>query len=294
MNEVEKIKITADCSSGLEYAPFSHHIQLTRTCIYFDKEEFVDGIDITADSFYEKLKTTSMIPTTSAPTLQEILKTIEDAKKEGYTDIIHFPISFGLSTYGQSLKNRIDDLDLNIRYHVFNSNTACLMQGYTAKYAEILADKHYSVATIFEECEKLSRQIRAYFVVDDLKYLVKSGRLGQLRGYIGDIIKIKPIITFNEEGKLVTHEQVRTHRKAIERCIQLVLEQVKSLKDFILLVGHTGRYEDALEIQKRLQKEVPNAKRIEIFTIAPTVGAHIGNGILGVGCINLEGLKEEL
>ena len=55
MNEVEKIKITADCSSGLEYAPFSHHIQLTRTCIYFDKEEFVDGIDITADSFYEKL-----------------------------------------------------------------------------------------------------------------------------------------------------------------------------------------------------------------------------------------------
>ena len=47
MNEVEKIKITADCSSGLEYAPFSHHIQLTRTCIYFDKEEFVDGIDIT-------------------------------------------------------------------------------------------------------------------------------------------------------------------------------------------------------------------------------------------------------
>ena len=54
MNEVEKIKITADCSSGLEYAPFSHHIQLTRTWICFEKEEFGGGIDITGDSFEEK------------------------------------------------------------------------------------------------------------------------------------------------------------------------------------------------------------------------------------------------
>ena len=233
MKEVNKIKITADCSSGLEYAPFSHHIQLTRTAIYFDKEEFIDGIDITADAFYEKLKTTSVIPTTSAPTLQEILKTIDQAKVEKATDIIHFPISFGLSTYGESLKKRIEDLDVGIRYHVFNSKLACLLQGYCAKYAEILADKHYSVEEIFQQCMLLSQQIKAFFVVDDLKYLVKSGRLNSFKGYIGEIIKIKPIITFNQEGKLVTYEQVRTHKKAIERCIQLTLDLAKNYQNFI-------------------------------------------------------------
>ena len=294
MEKEVKIKITADCSSGLEYAPFEHTIPLTRTSIYFEKDEYVDGIDITADEFYEKLKHTDIIPTTSAPTLQAILKAIEECKKDECTDIIHFPISFGLSTYGQFLKTRIDDLDLKINYHVFNPKTACLMQGYLAKYAEILANKGYNVQEIFEECEKLSQQMKAYFVVDDLKYLVKSGRLGQLRGYLGDIIKIKPIITFNEEGKLVTHEQVRTHKKAIERCFQLILEASLDKTDFILLVGHTGRYEDAKQLKSHLEQKIQNAKRVEIFTIPPTVGAHIGNGILGMAIIDLQGLKEKL
>ena len=294
MEKTKKIGITADCSSNLEYAPFKHNIKITRTCIYFDKEQFVDGIDITADDFYKKLLTTDIIPTTSAPTLQEVVKAVEECKKEGCDTVIHFPISFGLSTYGQNLKQRIDDLDLGVDFHVINPNTACLMQGYQAHLAEIMASKNYSIEEIEQECHKLDLQTKIYFVVDDLKYLVKNGRLSSFKGYLGSFMKIKPIITFSEDGKLVTREQVRTQRKAIERCIEHLIEETKDKKDFVVLVAHTGNYENAVLIRDHLKKIVPNAKRYEIFVIPPTVGAHVGNGILGVGYMGLEGIKVDL
>lgn len=81
-----KIGITSDCSSGLEYAPFEHHIKITRTTIHFKDEELIDGIDIKAEEFYRRLKETDIVPSTSAPSLGEISKRVEELKAEGCTD----------------------------------------------------------------------------------------------------------------------------------------------------------------------------------------------------------------
>ena len=104
-----KIGITADCSSGLEYAPFKHNIKITRTTIHFGEKELVDGIDITADEFYKELEASDIVPSTSAPTPKEIIRCVEEYRKEGYTTVIHFPISFGLSAYGENLQAFSDD-----------------------------------------------------------------------------------------------------------------------------------------------------------------------------------------
>ena len=56
-----KIGITADCSSGLEYAPFEHNVKITRTTINFDGNILVDGVDVTADQFYEMLETSDIV-----------------------------------------------------------------------------------------------------------------------------------------------------------------------------------------------------------------------------------------
>ena len=156
---MKKIGITADCSSGLEYAPFEHNIKITRTTIHFGDETLVDGIDITADEFYERLKTTDVIPSTSAPSPKSVLDAIDSLKKEGCTEIIHFPISFGLSDYGKNLKSSLEDFTEDIDFRVVNSNTACLMEGYVAKYAEILAEKGYSIDEIIEDIKAYEKPI---------------------------------------------------------------------------------------------------------------------------------------
>lgn len=289
-----KIGITADCSSGLEYFPHKHSVQITRTSINFKDEVLVDGIDITADEFYEKLSKTDIVPTTSAPTMGEILKSIENYKEKGYTDVIHFPISFNLSAYGENLNTTVNELISGINYHVFNSRAATILQGYIAYYAEILANKGYDIDTIFKECTKLRNNSKAFFVVDDLKYLVKNGRLSATAGFIGSLARVKPVLQLSDEGKIVTFEKVRTHPKAINRIIELIKNESKDYKNVLYIVLHTKRKDDAIEIAEELKEIQTNAVRVEIATITPTVGAHIGCGVLGVGRIVLDDLIEKI
>ncbi len=289
-----KIGITADCSSGLEYAPFKHNVKITRTTINFEDKCLIDGIDINADEFYLLLEENDYVPSTAAPTMGEIVAKVEEWRKEGCTDVIHFPISYGLSTYGENLKKISDELFEDINVHVFNTREACLMEGYLAYYAEILSTKGYSVEAIFTECEKLRNQITAYFVVDDLRYLVKNGRLSVAAGLIGSLVNIKPILWINEEGKIVPFEKVRTHNKAVKRIEEIIIEDGQKYEEVIYIVLHANRRDLAEAFAEELRKQVTNARRIEITTITPTVGAHIGSGLLGVACIGVDGLKEKL
>jgi DegV family protein with EDD domain len=289
-----KIGITADCSSGLEYFPHKHNVKITRTSIHFGEETLVDGVDITADEFYERLAKSEIIPTTSAPTPGEIMKQVEAWKAEGCTDVIHFPISFNLSAYGENLQALGKDMFDGINLYVFDTKTACTMEGYIAYYAEKLAKKGLGIQEVISECSKLRQNISAFFVVDNLKYLVKNGRLSAPAGFVGNLAGIKPVLELNREGRIITYEKVRTHRKAINRIVQIIKEKSVDYKKVIYIVLHTGRLEDAKELAKRLEGEVDNALRIEVATITPTVGAHIGCGVLGIARIVTDNLLLEI
>ncbi len=290
-----KVGITTDCSSCIEYAPFKHNVKVTRTTIHFGEKEFVDGVDINADQFYEKLSNSDIVPSTSAPSPEQLIGKAEEYMNAGYTDVIHFPISFGLSAYGENLKAVSDDYVEGINYHVYNPMLACMPQGYTAHYAQILADKGATVDEIFAECDKLRHQAVEYFIVDDLKYLVKNGRLSVAAGAIGSLMKIKPILRLGEieEGKINTFEKVRTSSKVIDRIFELVHEETKDAKEVIYCIQHTLNAEKAKELQERAKQEFSNGVAFPITVVAPTVGCHIGCGILSLGYIILDGLKEK-
>ena len=287
-----KIGITSDCSSGLEYAPFEHHIKITRTTIHFKDEELIDGIDIKAEEFYRRLKETDIVPSTSAPSLGEISKRVEELKAEGCTDVIHFPISFGLSAYGENLLNAFDNMVEGVKLHVFNCHSACLMEGYCAHYAEILAERGYTVEEIMDECQKFADQTVAYLIVDDLKYLVKNGRLNAVSGFIGGLAKIKPILQLAKNGTIDVFEKIRTRNRAIDRIKELVLYDTKEAKEVIYMVLHSDCENDAKVLLEEIKPLYKNGVRFDLTTVTPTVGAHIGCGVIAIAYIILDGLKE--
>lgn len=291
---MKKIGITADCSSCLEYAPFEHNIKITRTSINFGDQVLADGVDIKADEFYKKLENSDIVPSTSAPTPREIIRAVEACKKEGCEIVIHFPISFGLSAYGENLQAVGDDYVDDVELKVYNPHTACLNQGYIAHYAEILANKGYSYDEIISECDKLANQQVSYFVVDDLKYLVKNGRLNVISGFVGSLIKIKPILRLGQSGTIDIHEKIRTHAKAIDRMFSIVEEETKNAKEVIYIVQHSNRHELAEKMAERVKNTFSNIKRVEISVVTPTVGAHIGSGLVSICYIICDGLKEDI
>ncbi len=280
-----KIGLTADSSSGLEYAPFKHHVLITKTQINFGDETLIDGVDITADEFYERLEKEKIIPTTSAPTTGEIITQVNKLIEDGCTHVIHFPISTELSTYGKNLENIIQPLVPNIVFKVCDTKSATLLQGMMVRYAESLVQQGYNVDEVIEKTLAYRKNANAYFIVDDLKYLIKNGRLSQLSGTIGILAKIKPILSLNQAGKIETIEKVRVHHKAVERMFQRVLDETRDAKSVTIILLHTNRYEDATHYKSHLESVMKNIKEILISTITPTVGAHIGSKIIGIGYI---------
>ena len=285
---MSKIAIISDVNAGLDYIGYDPGIPVLRSIINFDDEHYVDGIDIKADEFYEKLQTTGIIPSTSAPTVGEAMELLDRLAAEGYTDVIMYSISYKLSSIGPMVENLIDDYKGKINIYVVDTKLATYMQGYVAVRAKEMADAGKTVQEILDYTRYLIDNQHAYFVVDDLNYLVKNGRLSGAQGFIGNLLKIKPVLELTKDGRIVSVEKVRTHRKAVERAWNMFLEETKDAKKVKMLVLHTLREQDARACAEKLEKELPNAYEVEVFTITPAVGAHIGCGVLGFGYFILE------
>ena len=285
---MEKIAIITDVNAGLDYIGYDAQIPTLRSIINFGDKHYIDGIEIKADEFYEKLLTEDVIPSTSAPTVGEAMELIEKLIEEGYTDVIMYSISYQLSSIGQMVETLKDEYEGQINIHVVNTLRATIMQGYFALCAKKMADEGASVKEILEYSDYLLQNNHAYFVVDDLKYLVKNGRLSGAAGFVGSLLKIKPVLELTSEGKIVTAEKVKTHRKAVERVMELVKSEIADAKKVKLMVLHTCREDDAVTLGNAMKESCSNITDVEIHMVTPAVGAHIGRGILGMGYFIIE------
>lgn len=286
---MNKIAIISDVNAGLDYIGYNPEIPVLRSIINFGDEHYIDGIDIKADEFYERIKAnTSVIPSTSAPTVGEAMELLEKLISEKYTDVILYSISYQLSSIGQMMETLREDYGKQINIHVVDTKAAGYLQGYMAITAKEMVKQGCTVKEIMAHSEYLIANMHAYFIVDNLAYLVKNGRLSGAAGFMGNLLKIKPILELNKEGKIVSKEKVKTHRKAIERALEMFLDEIKDAKKVKILVFHTIREEEAKEIVQQLIEKCPNALPIELHMITPAVGAHIGYGILGFGYFILE------
>jgi DegV family protein with EDD domain len=277
------IKVMSDSSCGLKYAQFTHNVDVINTSICFGDLILIDSVDITADEFYKLLLTEKRIPTTTAPILGEIVRAIENAKAAGYTDVIFIPISYKLSAYGTNLKNLLESQIKDINIHVYDCRLATLVQGVLAMFCEYLTTKQLSISEIFAELDKFRKEIKAYFVVDDIKYLVKNGRLSAIKGGIANLLKLKPIIQLTQDGVLENIENCRTFKTSIEHTKTMLLSNLKADDVPLFIILHTTRYDDALKYQQEFINLNLSPYIPILSTISPTIGAHIGSGVLGCG-----------
>ena len=285
---MEKIAIISDVNAGLDYIGYDSKIPVLRSVINFGDEHLIDGKEINANEFYERLQNSTIIPSTSAPTVGEAMELIEKLIDEHYTDVIMYSISYELSSIGQMVETLKAEYQDNINIHVVNTKKAAYLQGYLAIEAKQMADEKKSVKEIIDYSLFLIENSHAYFVVDDLSFLVKNGRISGAQGFLGGLLKIKPVLELTRDGKIITFEKVKSHRRAMERVIDLILEEIKDAKKVKLLIFHTVRENDARELKKFFEAKIQSDKSIEVHMITPAVGAHIGLGVLGVGYYILE------
>jgi DegV family protein with EDD domain len=120
-------------------------------------------------------------------------------------------------------------------------------------------------------------------LVDTLKYLVKNGRLSATSGFVGTLLKIKPLLHIQKDGSLVPYEKIRTTNKAQARLIEIIHNDIEG-KNVIVFIVYTNNEEKALEVKQQILQTRPDVT-IEVVPLTPVVGAHAGPGTLAVGYI---------
>lgn len=284
----EKIAIVTDSSSSIDFLPHKQYdnIFLVRMPIHFGSDEYIDGVTITVEEFYARIDQEDIIPTTSQPSLGETLELYEKLRDEGYTDIIHLPISRGISGYYHSLF-AIKDMITGINIHIVDTKCTAVILGYIVLEAARLTKENKSVQEVLEYCDYLANNYKVYFIVDDLKYLVKNGRLSNAAGFIGKVLNIKPILTFNYEGQIIGIEKIRTRKRAIRHIIDLILEETKQYKRVQYLMSYAYN-PPLIEELKEATKENFDLNVFFESVMPSVIGAHVGSGICGLGYFILE------
>ena len=280
-----KIGIVTCSTSGLDYLEGYEDIRIGRTTIQIEGREYYDGKDLSPKTFYHRLDTLEEIPATAQPSTGQLLDIYEDMRLSGYTDIIYISISSHLSGTYQGVcvsKTYVDDLNI----YPFDSKSASFITGFMAIEAYKMAKKGEKVEDILNFLSDLRDHDRVYFMVDNLSYLVKNGRLSNASAFIASMLKIKPLLEINPEGKIVAREKIRTTKRAMDQVIHSFLEDTNNGKNarFIFLFN-TDAPDKISYVKSKLETYGIDTSGLIDSPISPAIGCHVGKGIIGIGYI---------
>lgn len=259
---VEEIK-----AKGLELVPMH---------ITFGEEDYRDVYDLTKDAFYELLTSNEEFPKTSQPTPQDFVDIFEDVQENG-DELICILLSSKLSGTFQSaaLAKNIVEYD---KIHLVDSLGATHMIRIMADHAQELAAAGKSAAEIVAVLEEMKAKIKVLAVVDTLEYLCKGGRVSKTTAAIGEMARVKPMITVSE-GEVAVIGKSLGKNKAIGNLLKALGECELDERFPIYSVSTLG--EDNCEaFETRLKAEGYSFK--ERLQIGATIGTHVGPGVFGM------------
>jgi len=278
------IAVVTDSTSDLPVdIAKQHDISVVPLNVHIEDETFLDGVTISADEMYRILPDQKVIPTTSAPSVGTYLEMYEKLS-ETHDEIISIHISSKLSlTYNSAVQAAAGLGSNGPRIEVVDTEQASMALGFTAvQVAEAIVG-----GSTLDEAVALAKSAskRAVFIgmVDTLEYLVRGGRIGKAQGFVGSILRVKPILTIRE-GEAHPLERVRNRKKGIARVKSLVAEYAPLEKLSIL---YTTDEVDAQEIANEVASYAPDGEPV-VAQLGPVVGNYLGPGTLGLGFIRAE------
>ena len=220
----------------------NYPVKVIRSTLNLDGKEYEDYVDIQAKEFYKLIEENPNIDvSTSQTSTGKIASVYEELKEEGYTDVIVVVISSKLSgTYQGAMLAK--DMVKDINVYVVDSRSVSYGEAYLVLEAIRLIKEGKKKIEIIDYLEKIRDHIYIYVLVDTLKFLVKNGRLSATSGFLGTLLKIKPLLNIQKDGSLVPYEKIRTTNKAQSRLIEIIEGNIKE-KNVIMFIAYTNNKE---------------------------------------------------
>jgi len=279
------VKIVGDTTSSLAASVAqAYDIAIIPQVINFGEESYLEGVDIDYGTFMSRLKTERELPKTAAPPPELFANVFKRHAQMAEPLVCILPSALVSGTVRSAMvaqeilrEQGVQGLDVRvIDTGVISSPVATLLQ-----LAAVWARDGMDAATIELKIRAMCPRVRLYFLVDTLKYLAKGGRIGGAAALLGGVLQVKPVLMFRE-GQVDTFEKVRTHRRAVDRLKELVVEQISPNEDGHLTILHAAAEAEAEELRSYFAERL-GVSDIPVHTVPPAVVTHGGPGALGVG-----------
>lgn len=271
------VRIVTDstCDLPREIAEF-YNIEILPLNVIFGTTVYKDGVDLDRKSFYRMLAESPEFPKTSQPSPRDFSDLYRRVFREDDVDsIISIHLSSKLSGTLNSAKQAVEETGKKI--YLFDSGTVSLVLGLMAIAAAEMARKGDAPHRIMKKLEQMKKSQQLYFTLGSVDYLIKGGRVGKARGFLGKILGLKPILTL-VDGEVRPLGKTRSEEKIIEKIISLL---PKNFRDGRLAVAHAAD-PSKIELIKNALKDKYDLNKLLTGEIGPTVGAHCGPGTWGL------------
>ncbi|MHB1391535.1 MAG: DegV family protein [Clostridia bacterium] len=280
------IKIIVDSSSDLsEELMKEYDIKLLSQRICLLDMEYFDKVTIDAEEVYVAMSS-GIIPMTSLPRPIDILDLFRQCCLEG-NDFIYVALSSKLSgTYqlAVSLLEEVQEQYQGVRMKVVDSKSGSTATGLIALQAAKLSRSGKDFDTIVEQISQMADHVEHIFMVADLNWLIRGGRISKTEGIVGSILNIKPILQVND-GAVELLEKVRGRKKALMTIVDIMEERIKGFSDQTIGISHGGDLDIAYELRDMIARRLGD-KDIMINKIGAALVSHLGIGGVGVFFFN--------
>ena len=258
-------------------------IKVIPQVLIWDGETLLDGVDIQPTAFYERLRESKTMPTTSQATLEAFKEVFAPLVAEG-RPILAILVSDKLSGTIQSAEQAKAEFP-DAKIVIIDSEAAAMALGFQVLAAARGAREGKSFDEVAEIARRAKEQTGVLLVVDTLEFLHRGGRIGGASRLIGTALSMKPVLEL-QDGVLDVVERVRTRSKAQARLLDILEERIDGRPNLRLAVLHAAAEEQARALLEMAANRL-NPVETVFSEVSPVVGTHVGPGTLGL-CYSVE------
>jgi len=276
------IGLVSDTTAGLslDFAE-RHHVRLMPLYIHIQGETRRDLYDILPEAFYDLLPQCDPLPTTSQPSAGDFAAVYGDLIAQGAEAIISVHLSSGISGTVNSAQLAAQQFE-GVPIEVVDTQSASAAHMLAVEKAIAMRDSGSGFEETVAAVRRVLQEQRIVFAVDTLEYLYKGGRIGGAAALLGSLLQFKPLLCFRD-GRIDALERVRTSNRALSRMGEVQREWIGSEEPLQVIIIEAKTMERAKALQELLPQYI-NVAALRIWPLPPVLGAHTGNGTLGLCC----------
>lgn len=253
-------------------------IHVVPCTVRFGEAVYRDRYGLPLDRFYELLETHPEHPQTSQPSLPDFQETYEQALQlHGHVLSVH--ISAELSGTYQAAVQAAKEVDPE-RITVVDSGTLSLSTGLMGLELAAAIRKGTALNGLIHRLDEMKRHSRLYCMLETLEYVVRGGRISKIRGLVGNLLGVRPILTL-QQGTLETTAKVRSSEKGLELVLSRLEDEIPEGASVLAVAAHVKNPEMGGEVAEAFRERFA-PKRMMEAEIGPVVGAHAGPGAWGI------------